>query len=268
MSGRLGEASGRERRMKMDMGRERRLRTERVGRGETLETMAQRAKLSVSELRRLNNLRDEKIMEGDMLVIERASRLDDIRPGRRRTNRVLFSRQREREGDMMSRSTNEGRGIGGNEGEKTIKGIEGRWDWKRKGPRQPQSRFTSPMGGDWSFTSPFGWRSAAHNMRASFHEGVDLAADQGSPILAAERGIVTFAGWSGGYGNLVIIQHEGGFATRYGHCCTVHSRKGQHVARRQQVAAVGSTGLSTGPHLHFEVRRKGEALDPLKWVNL
>ncbi|CAI5937670.1 unnamed protein product [Closterium sp. NIES-65] len=85
--------------------------------------------------------------------------------------------------------------------------------------------------------------------------GVDLAAEFGAPVLASDKGVVTFAGWSGGYGKLVTIAHDNGFTTRYGHCCIINARVGQRVARGQQVACVGATGRATGPHLHFEGKR-------------
>jgi hypothetical protein len=97
------------------------------------------------------------------------------------------------------------------------------------------------------------------------HEGVDLAAKQGSRILAADGGVVVRAGWWGGYGNVVIIDH-GTRTTLYGHQSRLAVRKGQVVARGQVIGRVGSTGSSTGPHLHFELRIDGELQDPLDYL--
>lgn len=241
------------------------LKTVRVRYGDTLADIAAGHGLSSEELQRLNNLRNEKIFEGDVLAVSAgpsSSELLEIRSGRRRTNRLLFSRQC---AGFLRRL-----GVGGPE--QTLKHqlttgnlkLEGRWKRKRKGFQHTQDkwmRFSSPVT-EGFISSTYGWRWGA------FHEGVDVAADQGTPILASDRGTVIFAGWSGGYGYLVTIQHEGGFVTRYGHCCAIHSRVGQQVVKGQQIAAVGATGRATGPHLHFEVRKNGEALDPLKWVQL
>lgn len=112
-------------------------------------------------------------------------------------------------------------------------------------------------------TSTFGWR--LHPVLGSnrFHSGTDFGAEHGAPIRAADRGTVIFAGDYGGYGNTVIVDHGNGLSTLYGHASELYVQPGQVVQRGQQIAAVGSTGLSTGPHLHFEVRQNGEPIDPL-----
>lgn len=94
------------------------------------------------------------------------------------------------------------------------------------------------------------------------HAGIDLAAPTGTPIGAAAAGTVTFAGVRGGYGNLVIIDHGDGTETRYAHQDTIAVRAGQQVAVGELLGTVGSTGMSTGPHLHLEVRRDGRPVDP------
>jgi murein DD-endopeptidase MepM/ murein hydrolase activator NlpD len=99
-----------------------------------------------------------------------------------------------------------------------------------------------------------------------FHSGIDYAADYNVPIKAAESGKVIFAGVNGGYGNCVIIDHGGGISTLYAHCNKLLVKVGDIVVQGQQIALVGSTGLSTGPHLHFEVRVNGETTDPLNWL--
>jgi murein DD-endopeptidase MepM/ murein hydrolase activator NlpD len=109
-------------------------------------------------------------------------------------------------------------------------------------------------------TSPFGWRWGR------MHEGIDLGAAYGAPIAAAGAGTVIYAGWLGGYGNLTVIDHGGGLATAYGHQSQIAVTVGQQVARGQTIGYVGSTGHSTGPHLHFEVRVNGQAVDPLGYL--
>jgi murein DD-endopeptidase MepM/ murein hydrolase activator NlpD len=115
-------------------------------------------------------------------------------------------------------------------------------------------------------TSGFGWRMHPVLGYERFHSGVDFGADYGTAIYAADRGTVIFAGWYGGYGNAVIIDHGGNMTTLYGHASELYVVEGQTVQRGQAIAAVGSTGLSTGPHLHFEVRRDGEPIDPMAFL--
>lgn len=115
-------------------------------------------------------------------------------------------------------------------------------------------------------TSSFGWRMHPILGYQKFHSGMDFGAEYGSPIRAADRGVVIFAGWYGGYGNAVIIDHGNGLTTLYGHSSGLYVSEGQAVERGQAIAAVGSTGLSTGPHLHFEVRKDGEPVDPANYL--
>jgi murein DD-endopeptidase MepM/ murein hydrolase activator NlpD len=114
-------------------------------------------------------------------------------------------------------------------------------------------------------SSPFGWRdlSVAGNR---FHGGVDLVAPSGSPVAAARGGTVTFVGWAGAYGFAVYVDHEAGWQTRYAHLSRIDVRVGDRVRQGAPVGAVGSTGASTGPHLHFEIRFDGRALDPFGFV--
>lgn len=98
------------------------------------------------------------------------------------------------------------------------------------------------------------------------HRGIDLGAAYGSPIYAAAAGTVSFAGAQGGYGRLVTIRHADGYTTAYGHMSRTVVRSGQRVSAGQVIAYVGSEGRSTGPHLHFEVRRGGAYLDPLPFL--
>jgi murein DD-endopeptidase MepM/ murein hydrolase activator NlpD len=109
-------------------------------------------------------------------------------------------------------------------------------------------------------TSGFGWRWGR------MHEGIDIAVPSGTPVAAAASGTVITAGWLGGYGNLVVIDHGNGLATAYGHNSSVTVGAGQSVAQGQVIAYSGSTGHSTGPHVHFEVRVNGSAVDPLGYL--
>jgi murein DD-endopeptidase MepM/ murein hydrolase activator NlpD len=110
-------------------------------------------------------------------------------------------------------------------------------------------------------TSPYGMRWGR------MHEGIDIGAAQGTPIYAAASGTVNYAGWEGGYGNLTVIDHGNGLATAYGHQSQLAVSSGQTVSRGQVIGYVGSTGHSTGPHLHFEVRVNGAPNDPLSYLS-
>ena len=109
-------------------------------------------------------------------------------------------------------------------------------------------------------TSTFGWRWGR------MHEGVDIAVGSGTPVVAAAAGTVIVAGWMGGYGNLVVVDHGNGIATAYGHNTNVTVFVGQSVAQGQLIAYSGNTGHSTGPHVHFEVRVGGAAVDPFGYL--
>jgi len=134
----------------------------------------------------------------------------------------------------------------------------------RKALIRGNGRMVFPANG--AITSSFGWRVHPILGYQRFHAGIDFGADSGSPIYAADSGSVIFAGWYGGYGNTVIIDHGSGITTLYGHASRLYVIEGQNVQRGQTVAAVGSTGLSTGPHLHFEVRKQGEPVNPAPYL--
>ncbi len=119
---------------------------------------------------------------------------------------------------------------------------------------------------DGPITSNFGSRFHPVLGYSRFHAGTDFGAATGTPIRAAETGIVIFAGWYGGYGNAVILDHGDNITTLYGHASRLYASEGDTVRKGETIAAIGSTGLSTGPHLHFEVRRAGEPVDPLNYL--
>ena len=124
-----------------------------------------------------------------------------------------------------------------------------------------------PMTGDIDESSPFGIRTDPFVHEAAMHTGIDFRGDTGDPIHATASGTVTIAGWSGGYGKMVEIDHGNGVATRYGHLSEIDVDVGDTVRIGQTVGKLGSTGRSTGPHLHYEVRVKGEAVDPQKFLD-
>ncbi|MDO4745552.1 MAG: peptidoglycan DD-metalloendopeptidase family protein [Bacillota bacterium] len=115
-------------------------------------------------------------------------------------------------------------------------------------------------------TSPFGYRIHPIYGYRKFHSGIDIGASYGSSIVAANDGRVILSGWNGGYGKCVVVDHGGGYTTLYAHCSSLLVSYGQSVYRGQKIAKVGSTGASTGPHLHFEVRINGNYKNPLNYV--
>lgn len=123
-----------------------------------------------------------------------------------------------------------------------------------------------PAPGFTRITSPFGYRMHPILRTRRMHSGIDIGTPRGTTIVAATRGTVVSAGRLGGFGNTVIIDHGGGIMTLYAHNSRLLVTKGQEVMRGQRIALAGSTGMSTGPHLHFEVRINGKFVDPLPWV--
>ncbi len=122
-------------------------------------------------------------------------------------------------------------------------------------------RFMRPVNG--RLTSPFGYRIHPVWHTRRFHNGIDLAAPRGTPIRAAAAGKVIFAGWKGAYGKCVIIDHGSGWSTMYGHASSLNCSRGQVVSKGQTISRVGTTGTSTGNHLHWTVYHNGKAVNPL-----
>jgi murein DD-endopeptidase MepM/ murein hydrolase activator NlpD len=111
-------------------------------------------------------------------------------------------------------------------------------------------------------SSGFGWRRDPLNRRSKFHRGTDFRADRGTPVFAAGPGLVAFTGRQHGYGNVIYIDHGGGLVTRYAHLSRIEVSSGAAVDAGGRIGRVGATGRATGPHLHFEVRLEGRAVDP------
>ena len=116
-------------------------------------------------------------------------------------------------------------------------------------------------------SSSYGWRIDPFNGNKAFHEGLDFSANAGAPIFAAAGGIVSAAETMPDYGKIVIVSHGSGLETRYAHTSKILVKVGDRVEKGQVVALVGNTGRSTGPHLHYEIRLNGNALDPRKYLN-
>lgn len=126
--------------------------------------------------------------------------------------------------------------------------------------------YRKPVIGEVEFTSGFGVRSDPFLGRPAMHTGLDFRAATGDPVRVTANGKVVSAGWSGGYGRMVEVDHGNGLSTRYGHLSEINVKVGEFVKIGQVVGLVGSTGRSTGPHLHYETRIEGEAVDPQKFL--
>jgi len=126
--------------------------------------------------------------------------------------------------------------------------------------------FANPVKAAFRFTSKFGPRRDPKTGGRRMHKGVDFAAPNGTPLYAAADGVVTYAGWSSGYGRLVKIQHEFGIETRYAHMSKLRAKVGQRVSRGDRIGDMGATGRVTGVHLHYEVRVGGKAVNPMIYI--
>lgn len=143
---------------------------------------------------------------------------------------------------------------------------------RRSPVASPQVSYTGGSGGGmiWPLSGPitseFGWRVHPISGTQKFHSGIDIGGDYGEPIVAAASGVVSDACWISGYGNTVIIDHGGGISTLYGHNQSFAVSAGQSVSQGQTIAYCGSTGNSTGPHCHFEVRESGTVVSPYGYL--
>ena len=142
------------------------------------------------------------------------------------------------------------------------------WENRNRGNFDTYStgKYIAPTNGQ--ITSGFGYRSSPTAGASSYHQGIDIAASRGSVVSAADGGRVVYAGYNGGYGNQIIIQHDDGTQTYYSHLDYISVRKVQSVSQKQYIGNVGSTGISTGPHLDFRVNVGGQFVDPLKYFSV
>lgn len=205
-----------------------------VQKGQTLYLIAQAYDTDINRLKRINGIYDPtKIQVGTRLWIPRARQVLEI-DSKKRKKVVTQKNRRKKNSSKVA-----------NVPRKTVKSIKGFLIW--------------PVIGQ--LTSKFGNRNGRH------HDGIDIAAPKGSPIVAAADGKVMFSGWGPtGYGLMVIIKHKKKLTTVYAHNSHIRVHKNQTVRQGQRIASVGSTGRSTGPHLHFEVRNDTHPQNPFNYL--
>lgn len=212
---------------------------------EKAEVNSQQEKLKVSQ-NEMQKLRDEAAAKREVIASRRQQRSAVFQQAaaernqeEREYNDLMATSQKIT--DMIRRIESGGKAIG--------KGT-GVMQWPVRGP----------------ITSPFGWRTHPIFGTQKYHSGIDIASDYGVPVGAADEGTVISSGWLGGYGYTVIIDHGSGTTTLYAHNSELHASVGDMVYKGQTIALIGSTGYSTGPHCHFEVRRHGETVNPLNYL--
>ena len=185
------------------------------------------------------------LMQNDKSVYDR--QYDEMMASSAEVARLIAQKEEERrrEAEKAARAAQ-----GGNSGGYVMQSFGGGMIWPVSGP----------------ITSEFGWRTHPIFGSARFHSGLDIGADYGVPICAAASGVVIESGWIGGYGNTIMIDHGGGVVTLYGHNESLAASVGQTVNQGDVIAYCGSTGNSTGPHCHFEVRLNGEPVSPWDYL--
>ena len=258
--------------------------------GNTLSAIASKNGISIGEIERLNpDVNIHRIFPGDKIVISPYKPKLDISVEYEETKIEAIPFQTTQQNDntlLRSQRQVVRKGV---EGERkvtyNIQVINGLIEDKtvlnqeilkepvnqvvRVGTRQTVARGGSVNFGVVSgsrITSSFGWRTHPVSGQRSHHSGVDIGAPHGNTVYAYSQGTVSFAGWNGGYGNVIYINHGNGMETRYAHLSRMDVRVGQRVQAGQAIGRVGSTGTATGPHLHFEVRINGEPRNPLNYL--
>jgi murein DD-endopeptidase MepM/ murein hydrolase activator NlpD len=196
--------------------------------------------------------------QSQLAALARARRLEQATLVSRQQSHSRFLR------DLQAQKRDYERAL--DELEQESRRLEGLIRRMQSGSKTPQATgsFIWPVRG--RISSPFGRRVHPITGKARFHDGIDIALGAGNPVLAAQSGAVIHSGWVNGYGYTVIIDHGGGLSTLYGHNSALLVRAGQQVERGQIISRVGSTGLSTGPHVHFEVRKNGTPVNPMNYL--
>ena len=217
---------------------------------EEVEAQEQTIKEEYAELEVLQDSLIEKQDDLETMLAEKEDEISDISSELSETNEELAKLQAAAE--AAARKKNEASNSYSNSAGGSV--ISG------------NGTFAHPCPGYSRISSTFGYRQAPLAGASTNHKGVDFAAPTGTPIYAAAAGTVTSAGYSGKAGNLIIINHGNGLQTYYMHCNVLYVRAGQKVSKGQNIAAVGTTGNSTGPHLHFQVMSGGTPVNPMNYL--
>lgn len=250
---------------------------------ETLWEISKNNNISVERLLALNKNIGNKVKKGDMVTLEQAVPVISVRAVRSEeyVEEVPFEVEKIEDAEIY-----EGRCVIEKKGEKgeakvlarvtEVNGVESKReiiksDVIKEAHTQVEKVGTKecpPTTGSGSFVNPsYGSLSSRYGLRWDrSHNGIDISGQHGSDIMAADGGLVTYASWMDGYGNYVVINHENGYETAYGHCSELLVQVGQRVIKGEVIAKMGSTGRSTGTHLHFEVKKDGVFQNPLEYV--
>jgi murein DD-endopeptidase MepM/ murein hydrolase activator NlpD len=253
--------------------------------GDSLWTIARKNNMYVSDITQANNLQEDNILAlGQQIILNKPQPLITVIAQVQGTETVPIPYQTQtstdnsitgiqvktegqngeeyvaytatiRNGDLESREVSEDNVIKAAVDRVVVKGTRATYQVASRGGSS-SGRLDWPLYG--TITQPF---------VVGGHTGIDIAGSIGTAIGAADGGVVTFAGWDGGYGNFVIINHGNGLVTRYAHCSSILVRVGQQVGQGQPIATRGSTGNSTGPHLHFEVLQNGSFRNPINYLH-
>ena len=219
-----------------------------VRKGETLSNIAEKYNVRVKDIVKVNELQSKKVKTGTKIFIENPdmsfAKKTEIKKIEKETLKLSKKSIKFKNAAKMAKAERE-------EIQEEIAESGGgsfKWPCSWKG-----------------VSSPYGSRLHPVLRRYIFHEGVDLKGRTGDPVYAAKSGVVTYSGWMSGYGKLIIIDHGNGYSTRYAHLSSISASKGESVERGSYIGAIGSTGRTTGPHLHFEIRKNGSTVDPMKY---
>lgn len=270
--------------IKVLSGNNRKLTTHTVKKGDTLWDIADRYDTTVEHILAMNDdLASGNLGEGEQVKIEQANPLLSVRTVQTvsMTEAVPFEVE-----EIKDNSMYEGRTVVARNGQDgtarvlarvtKVNGVQTKSDvLESETITRPVSKIVKvgtkerpATTGSGTFIKPtYGTLSSRYGSRwGSTHQGIDIAGEYNSDIKAADGGVVTYSDWMSGYGNYLIIDHENGYQTAYGHCASLEAKVGDRVAKGDVVAKMGNTGRSTGTHLHFEVRKNGKYVNPLKYV--
>ena len=212
--------------------------------GETVEAVSKRYGVSMNKLRQVNNKIDVATLKNGDEIFLPGARPEGLVEHHDNTKLAEAKKANAKKASAKSEK------LQPQKGEVAVKNTGGfRW----------------PIMG--RINSPFGWRQHPVTRRRDFHTGIDIKANRNDPIKAAGSGKVVYSGWMGGYGKVLVVEHSNGQSTLYAHCSALLAGKGANVSSGQLIAKIGTTGRSTGPHLHFEVRNGNSPVNPIKYLS-